>query len=97
MKASSQPVSLRLDADLLRRAAVFARRRRVGVTTALRMIISEHLDSAEAVADLDAALRWQQDRAWQALVRWEFGDAKEVSLDDLRRVHEKELRRPQRR
>lgn len=97
MKTASQPVSLRLDADLMRRAAAFARRRKIGVTTALRMIISEHLDAAEAAADLDAAFRWQQDRAWTAFERWERGDAEEVSLDDLRRAHEEALRPTRRR
>lgn len=67
------------------------------MTTALRMIISEHLDAAEAAADLEAAMRWQQERAWTALERWERGDAEEVSLDDLRRAHQEELGRTRRR
>src|SRR5438445_13633743 len=71
MKSASYPVSVRLDAALMRKAAAYARRRRVGVTTALRMIIGEHLDAADAAADLDAAVRWQQERAWSTLDRWE--------------------------
>jgi hypothetical protein len=97
MKSASQPVSLRLDPELMRRATSFARRRKVGVTTALRMIISEHLDAAEAAADLDAAMRWQRERAWAALERWESGGAEELSIDDLRRAHAAELRRVRRR
>ena len=38
------------------------------------MIISEHLDATDAGADLDAALRWQRERAWTALERWERGE-----------------------
>ena len=87
MKAASHPVSIRLDLQLKRRAAAFARRRKVGLTTALRMIISEHLDAAEAASDLDAALQWQRERAWSALERWERGDAEELTLEDLRAAH----------
>lgn len=97
MKTASQPVSLRLDAELIRRATAFARKRRIGLTTALRMIISEHLDAADAAADLDAAMRWQQQRAWAALDRWERGENAEVSLEDLRSAHREELARPRRR
>jgi hypothetical protein len=87
MKAPTYPVSVRLDPQLRRKAAAFARRRKVGLTTALRMIISEHLDAADAVSDLDAALRWQRERAWSALERWERGEAEELTLDDLRAAH----------
>src|SRR5438309_9539716 len=97
MKAASHPVSIRLDLQLKRRAAAFARRRKVGLTTALRMIISEHLDSAEAAADLDAALRWQRERAWAGLERWEGGEVEELSLEDLRTAQQKVLRRTRRR
>jgi hypothetical protein len=93
MKSSAQPVSIRLDASLKRRAAAFARRRKVGLTTALRMIISEHLDAAESSQDLDTALRWQRDRAWAALERWEKGEREELSLEDIRSAHRKALRR----
>ena len=86
------PVSLRLDAGLLRKAATFARHRRLGVTTALRLIISERLEAAEASEQLDAAFRWQQDRAWAALEAWETGAGEEFSLDDLRKVHREALR-----
>jgi hypothetical protein len=54
------------------------------------MIIREHLDSAEAAEELDAALRWQRDRAWAALDRWER-DGKELSLADIRAAHAKAL------
>jgi hypothetical protein len=97
MKAASQPISIRLDPGLRRRAAAFARRRKVGLTTALRMIISEHLDAAEAAVDLEAALRWQGERAWTALERWERGDAAEFTLGDLRDAHRKEMTRTRRR
>jgi hypothetical protein len=97
MKASSQPVSVRLDPRLRRRAAAFARQRKVGLTTALRMIISEHLDAADVAADLEAALRWQRQRAWAALERWERGEAGEVSMDDLRNAQQQILKRTRRR
>jgi hypothetical protein len=97
MKAASQPVSIRLDPELRRKAAAFARRRKVGLTTGLRMIISEHLDAAEAAADLDAALKWQAERAWAALERWERGEAREVTLEDLRETHREALTRSRRR
>jgi len=97
MKSASQPVSVRLDPQLRRRAAAFARRRKVGLTTALRMIISEHLDATDAGADLDAALRWQRERAWTALERWERGEVPELSLEDLREARQKALSRPRRR
>ena len=84
MKAASQPVSVRLDSRLLRRAAAFARRRKVGLSTALRMIISEHLDAAESTAELEVALRWQRERAWATFERWERGEAEELSIEDLR-------------
>jgi hypothetical protein len=92
-RATSQPVSIRLDPVLKRRAEAFARRRKVGLTTGLRMIISEHLDAAESSEDLDAALRWQRDRAWAALERWEKGEREELTLDDIRSAHRKALRR----
>jgi hypothetical protein len=97
MKTVARPVSVRLDAGLMRRATAFARRRRVGVSTALRMIISEHLDAAEAGAEFDAAMRWQRERAWAALERWEKGEASELTLDDVRRAYVKVLRRSRRR
>jgi hypothetical protein len=97
MKVASQPVSIRLDPELRRKAAAFARRRKVGLTTALRMIISEHFDAAEAAADLDAALKWQVERAWSALERWERGEAGEVTLEDLREAHRDALTRARRR
>jgi hypothetical protein len=96
MKKTSTPVSIRLDPVLLRRAAAYGRRRKIGVTTALRLIISEHLDAADAVAELDAAMRWQRDRAWSALERWERGETGEVSLDELRRAHAAALGRSRR-
>jgi hypothetical protein len=95
MKGASQPVSVRLDPQLRRRAAAYARRRKVGLTTALRMIISEHLDSAESAAELDAALRWQRDRAWATLDKAQ-GGAAELSLDDIRSAHQRAIRRPRR-
>ena len=91
------PVSLRLDDQLLQKARSFARRRKLGLTTALRMIVSEHLEALDAEAERDAALRWQQERAWTALERWEQGKAGEVSLDDLRRTHQATIRRTRRR
>ena len=96
MKNAAQPVSLRLDPELLQKATAYARRRKVGVSTALRMIISEHLEGAEAAAELAAAARWQQERAWEALARWESGASKEVSLVDLRKAHLETLRRTKR-
>jgi hypothetical protein len=97
MKPATRPVSIRLDARLMRRATDFARQRKVGVSTALRMIISEHLDAADASAELDDAMRWQREQAWAAFERWEGGQAAEVSLDDLRRAHGQALRRARRR
>src|SRR3954468_5247109 len=97
MKEASQPISVRLDPGLRRRAAAFARRRKVGLTTALRMIISEHLDAADAAADLEAAFRWQSERAWAALERWQRGDAEELTLDDIRDAHRKVMTRARRR
>jgi len=97
MKAASEPISIRLDPELRRRAAAFARRRKVGLTTALRMIISEHLDAADAAVDLEAALHWQSERAWTALERWERGDAAEFTLGDLRDAHRREMTRTRRR
>jgi hypothetical protein len=97
MTAANQPISMRLDPELRRRAAAFARRRKVGLTTALRMIISEHLDASDAAADLDAALRWQRERAWTALERWEHGDVPELSIGDLRDAQRKVLSRARRR
>ncbi|HZX95404.1 MAG TPA: hypothetical protein VFE90_12865 [Myxococcales bacterium] len=97
MKGGARPISIRLDAALMRRATVFARRRKVGVSTALRMIISEHLEAADAGAELDAALRWQRERAWAAFERWEREEVGEVSLDELRRAHGQAMRRARRR
>src|SRR5471030_168509 len=96
MKTASQPVSVGLYPQLMRRASAFARQRKVGLTTALRMIISEHLDNAESVAELDAALRWQRDKAWETLGRWERGETDELSLDDLREAHAETLRKSRR-
>jgi hypothetical protein len=96
MKTASQPVSIRLDPQLMRKASAFARQRRVGLTTALRMIISEHLDSSESAAELDAALRWQRDRAWETLGRWERGETDELTLDDIRKAHAETLRKSRR-
>lgn len=90
MKSASQPVSLRLDPQLMRKAVAFAKQRKVGLSTALRMIISEHLDAAEAAAELGAALRWQRDQAWGALDRRE--ETKELSLHDIRETHAKVMR-----
>jgi hypothetical protein len=87
MKKGAQPVSVRLDPELRKRAAAFARRRKVGLTTGLRMIISEHLDAAESSADLDAALRWQHEQVWETFKRWQSGESAERSLDDLRAAH----------
>ena len=89
MRSVSQPVSLRLDPQLMRRAAAFAKQRKVGLSTALRMIVSEHLDAAEAESELGAALRWQRDQAWAALDRWE--DAEELSLQDIQGAHAKAM------
>src|SRR5438270_7496387 len=97
MKAASHPVSIRLDLQLKQRAAAVARRRKVGLTTALRMIISEHLDAADSTAELDAAVRWQRERAWDALERWERGESEELSLEDLRTAHREALRKTRRR
>jgi len=97
MKAANSPISIRLDTELRRKAVAFARRRKIGLTTALRMIISEHLDAAEAAVDLEAALRWQSERAWAALERWERGEAVELTLADLRSAHRKEMTRSRRR
>ncbi len=97
MKKASDPVSVRLDASLMRRATAYARRKKVGLTTGLRMIISEHLDASEAAAEIEAAARWQRERAWSALERWESGRAQELSLDDLRRTHASILARSRRR
>jgi hypothetical protein len=91
MKSASQPVSLRLDPQLMRKAAVFAKQRKVGLSTALRMIISEHLDAAEAAAELGAALRWQRDQAWAALDHWERGGGEELSLQDIQGAHAKAM------
>lgn len=91
-RVTAQPVSIRLDPGLKRRAEAFARRRKVGLSTGLRMIISESLDALEASNDLDAALRWQRDRAWATLKSWEKGEQKELTLDDIRRVHRQALR-----
>ena len=66
------------------------------MSTALRMIISEHLDTAEADADLNAAMRWQREQAWKALDRLEKGQAKRLTIDDLREAHAKAIRRHQR-
>lgn len=90
MRNVSQPVSLRLDPQLMRKAAAFAKQRKVGLSTALRMIISEHLDAAEAAAELGAALRWQRDQAWAALDRWE--GTEELSIQDLREAHARVMR-----
>jgi hypothetical protein len=46
---------------------------------------------------VDAATRWQRERAWAALERWERGGAEEISIEDLRRAHVAELRRVRRR
>jgi hypothetical protein len=92
MKTESQPVSIRLDPQLMRKAAAFAKQRKVGLSTALRMIISEHLDAAEAAAELGAALRWQRDQSWAALDRWERGGKEELSLQDIRETHAKVMR-----
>jgi hypothetical protein len=97
MKPAAQPVSLRLDAQLMRKAAAFARRRKVGVTTALRMIISEHLEGAEAAAELDAAARWQREQAWAALEGWERDPSEPQSIDQLRKAHQEAMRKPRRR
>jgi len=92
MKSTSQPVSLRLDPALLKRVTAFARSRKIGLSTALRMIVSEHLDAAESAAEHDAALRWQEERAWSAQGRWERKESPELSLDDLKRAHADALR-----
>ena len=86
---SAQPVSLRLDPELMRKAAAFAKRRKVGLSTALRMIISEHLDAAEAETELGAALRWQRDQAWATLDRWESAKSEEPSFEDIEKAHAK--------
>jgi hypothetical protein len=97
MKGVAAPISIRLDPPLLRKARDFARRRKVGVSTALRMIISEHFDAADASAELDEAMRWQRDQAWAAFARWEEGNAAEVGLDELRRAHGQAMRPARRR
>ena len=97
MKHIAYPVSVRLDPQLMRRATAFARRRKIGLTTALRMLISEHLDAVELATELDAALRWQRERAWDSLEHWESGESTELSLDDLRTAHRKALQQTRRR
>jgi antitoxin component of RelBE/YafQ-DinJ toxin-antitoxin module len=89
---TSSPLSIRLDPQLQRRAAAYARKRKVGLTTALRMIISEHLDEQEVAADLDAGLRWQREQAWRSLEQWESGENAEVSFEELKAAHREALR-----
>jgi hypothetical protein len=90
---NTQPFSLRLDTVTLSRAEAFAKRRKIGVTTALRMLISDHLDALDEEAELGAALRWQQKETLATLARWQSGEAKEVSLAQLRETHAKALKR----
>jgi hypothetical protein len=97
MKSANQPVSVRLDPQLKRRAAAYAKRHKVGLTTGLRMIISEHLDAEESAAELDAAHRWQREHAWETLKRLERGDVAERTMDDLRATHRNALQKARRR
>lgn len=83
------PVSVRLDRETLSRATAFARRRKMGLTTALRIIVSERLIADEAEVALDETLRWQRIAAWSAYDRIE----EPVSLADLELTHAKALKR----
>jgi hypothetical protein len=93
MSKLTQPVSLRLDKELLTKAAAFAKRRKIGVTTALRLIISERLEFGEAQEELDTAMRWQRERVWEALQEWDADESKSHSMDDLRKIHADTLRK----
>ncbi|HEX4384356.1 MAG TPA: hypothetical protein VH083_15450 [Myxococcales bacterium] len=96
MKSANQPVSVRLDPQLKRRATAYAKRHKVGLTTGLRMIISEHLDAEESAAELEAAHRWQREQAWETFKRWERGESAELSLDDLRAAHKDAMEKARR-
>jgi len=93
MASDHQPLSLRLDKTTLRRATAFAKKRQVGVTTALRMLINEQLDAVDEEAELGAALRWQQKETMATLDRWEAGETAEMTVEQLRDTHRKALKR----
>lgn len=79
------PVSLRLPRDLLRRARRYAERRHLQLASALRTIVSDHLDELEEDEHLTRAERWQRDQAWATARSIIDGTAQEVSWEELRR------------
>ena len=92
-ESANAPVSLRLPPDLLRRARRYAESRHLQLASALRTIVSDHLDELEEDEHLTRAERWQRDQAWATAQSIIAGTAREASWDELRRVHEEALER----
>ncbi len=87
------PISVRFPVDLRARAERYARARRMGVATAIRMLVSEHLDQIDRDEELSHAERWQRAQAWATWEKIKAGDRRDVPWETLVEATERALRR----
>jgi predicted transcriptional regulator len=82
------PISVRFPAELRGRVERLARKRTVGVSTAIRTLVEERLAELERDEENRATLSWQREQALSAWSEFEASrevvawDAMEQALDD---------------
>jgi hypothetical protein len=77
------PLSVPLPPDLRGRLAKEAKKRRLKLATAARVLLDEHLAAIEDAAALSAAEEWQRAQAWATWEKISAGDDDDVPLEQL--------------
>jgi len=80
---SPGPLSVPLPRDLRARLAAHAKKRKLKLATAARVLLDERLSALEDAEALSAAEEWQRAQAWATWESIERGEAEEASLEDL--------------
>ena len=96
--APVSPLNFRMPRELRARLRRFADARSLGESDALRLIVSEYLDEAVSVRELELAEKWQFKQALATFKRDLAGKEPSVPWSELDRVFaEAKARRKQRR
>lgn len=92
----SAPMSLRLSSDLRRRIRRFARARGLEDATAIRMVVTEHLNEIELDEDLAKAEEWQRAQVYETLERLRRGEEEIVPMERIYETLAKGIERARR-
>ncbi|MCC7541492.1 MAG: hypothetical protein IT379_35065 [Deltaproteobacteria bacterium] len=94
---ASGPLSVVIPDDLRARLADEARRRRVKLSTVVRVLVAERVQEIDAAAELSAAEQWQRAQAWSTWQSVQDGERAEASSAEIASDFDRALARSRRR